>query len=125
MCFIYSLLIYYSMKRTELHFSIELDDKNIPDKIFWLATDNNPEEKVYETKGIAVSIWDQDQKNTMKLDLWTKEMQVDEMKKFCIEMLVGLGETLKVATGDDFMVNEISEVAKKLRKHHEVEIGIY
>ena len=63
------------MKRSELHFSIELDDNNIPDKIFWLATDNNPEEKVYETKGIAVSIWDQDNKNTMKLDLWTKEMQ--------------------------------------------------
>ncbi len=112
------------MKRSELHFSIELDDQNIPDKIFWLATDNNPEEKVYETKGIAVSIWDQDNKNTMKLDLWTKEMQVDEMKKFMIETLVGMGETLKTATGDDFMVSEIANLAKKLRAHHEAELGI-
>ena len=112
------------MKRTELHFSIELDDKNIPDKIFWLATDGNPEEKVYESKGIAVSIWDHENKNTLKLDLWTKEMQTDEMKKFCIETLVGLGETLRTATGDEFMVNEISALAKKLRKHHEAELGI-
>ena len=112
------------MKRSELHFSIELDDKNIPDKIFWLATDNNPEEKINETKGIAVSIWDHESKNTMKLDLWTKEMQVDEMKKFCIETLVGMGETVRGATGDDFMANEIAALAKKLRKHHETELGI-
>jgi gliding motility-associated protein GldC len=112
------------MKRSELHFSIELDDKNIPDKIFWLATDNNPEEKINETKGIAVSIWDHESKNTMKLDLWTKEMQVDEMKKFCIETLVGMGETVRGATGDEFMANEIAALAKKLRKHHETELGI-
>jgi gliding motility-associated protein GldC len=112
------------MKRSELHFSIELDDQNIPDKIFWLATDNNPEEKVYETKGIAVSIWDHASKNTLKLDLWTKEMEVDEMKKFSIETLVGMGETLRGATGDEYMANEIAELAKKLRKHHEKELGI-
>ena len=112
------------MKRSELHFSIELDDKNIPDKIFWLATDNNPEEKINETKGIAVSIWDHESKNTMKLDLWTKEMQVDEMKKFCIETLVGMGETVRGATGDEFMANEIAALAKKLRTHHEKELGI-
>jgi gliding motility-associated protein GldC len=112
------------MKRSELHFSIELDDKNIPDKIFWLATDNNPEEKINETKGIAVSIWDHESKNTMKLDLWTKEMQIDEMKKFCIETLVGMGETVRGATGDEFMANEIAALAKKLRKHHETELGI-
>lgn len=112
------------MKRSELHFSIELDDKNIPDKIFWLATDNNPEEKINETKGIFVSIWDQENKNTLKLDLWTNEMQVDEMKKFCIETLVGMGETLRGATGDEYMAKEMAELAKKLRKHHETELGI-
>jgi gliding motility-associated protein GldC len=60
----------------------------------------------------------------MKLDLWTKEMQIDEMKKFCIETLVGMGETLRGATGDEFMANEIAALAKKLRKHHETELGI-
>lgn len=112
------------MKRTEIHFSVELDDHNIPDKIFWLATDNNPEEKIFETKGIAISIWDHESKNTLKLDLWNKEMQTDEMKKFCIETLVGMGETLRTATGDEFMATEIANLAIKLRKHHEAELGI-
>jgi gliding motility-associated protein GldC len=111
------------MKRSELHFSIELDDNNIPDKIFWLATDDNPEEKIFETKCVAVSIWDHDQRNTMKLDLWNKEMQVDEMKKFCIETIVGLGETLRGATGDEAMADQIAELAIQLRRQHEAEFN--
>jgi hypothetical protein len=35
-----------------------------------------------------------------------------------------MGETLRGATGDEYMANEIAELAKKLRKHHEKELGI-
>ena len=39
-----------------------------------------------------------------------------------IETLVGMGETLKTATSDDFMVTEITNLAKRLRAHHEAEL---
>ena len=52
------------MKKSEINFTVQLDDDNIPEKISWSATekgDDHPE----ETKSISISLWDQAQKNTM------------------------------------------------------------
>lgn len=108
------------MKKSEIKFTIELDEKNIPDAIVWEATDN-PNGKPEETKAIAVSVWDTQQKNTMRIDLWTKEMRTDEMKLFFIETMAGISETIKTSTGDEIMANEIKETVKKLIKHLEAE----
>ena len=104
------------MKKSEIKFVVELDNDNIPNKIFWSASDN-PTGKVEETKAIALSVWDPYQQNTLRIDLWSKDMTVELMKQFCIESISGLADTIKNATGDEFMSNEMKELCKKLVKH--------
>ncbi|MDO1446205.1 gliding motility protein GldC [Rhodocytophaga aerolata] len=109
------------MKRSEIKFTVELDDKNIPEKIFWDATDN-PNEGLEETKAITISLWDHFHFNTLKIDLWTKDMPVGDMKRFYIETIAGMADALRTATGDEKMTEEIHTVCRKLFKHLEEEI---
>lgn len=101
------------MKQSNIRFNIQLDDKNIPEKISWEATDN-PHGGIEETKAIAISVWDDEQKNTMRIDLWNKDMRVDEMKLFCLETIAGVSETIKTSTGDTEMADKIKDLVKQL-----------
>lgn len=108
------------MKKSEIKFQVELDEQNIPDKIYWEATDN-PSGKTEETKAISLAIWDPYQKNTLRIDLWSKDMVVEDMKQFVVESVTGMAEMIKNATGDEFMSGEMKELCKKLAKHLEEE----
>ncbi len=108
------------MRQSEIKFTVELDKQNVPETIQWEATDN-PSGKKESTKAIALSVWDTRQKNTMRIDLWTKDMQVDEMKMFFVETIAGLSETIITSTGDQIMGKEMKELVKRLVKHIEEE----
>ncbi len=104
------------MKNSEINFKIKLDEKNVPEKILWDATDK-PETGFSESKAISLSLWDHQQKNTLRIDLWTKEMPVNEMKRFYIDCLGGLAQNILTATGDEHMANEINSLCDKLAVH--------
>jgi gliding motility-associated protein GldC len=104
------------MKKSTINFTIELDDKNIPDKIYWDATDK-PDPGLSETKSISVALWDHIQKNTLRIDLWAKDMPVDEMKRFHVECLGGIAQSILSSTHDEFMANEINALCDRLVEH--------
>jgi gliding motility-associated protein GldC len=104
------------MKQSTIKFEIDLDDNNIPDGIRWEATDK-PEEGFSETKAISIALWDQQQKNTLRIDLWTKDMPVDDMKRFYVECIGGLSQSVLNSTGDEFMSNEMRLLCDKLVNH--------
>jgi gliding motility-associated protein GldC len=104
------------MKKSEIKFSVELDDKNIPEKIVWEATDG-PSDKPLPTDAIALSLWDHAQMNTMQINIWTKEMPVEEMKRFAIEGIGGIADSIDSATGDLIMAEMIRDLCKKLVIH--------
>jgi gliding motility-associated protein GldC len=104
------------MKKSTIQFTVELDNNNIPNKIQWDATDK-PEPGMTETKSISVSLWDDKQKNTLRIDLWTKDMPVNEMKSFYIDCIGGIAQSALSATGDEFMANEINALCERLVKH--------
>lgn len=106
------------MKTSEIKFTIQTDDKNIPNKIFWEATEKQPSGKE-EVKAICVSLWDGTHQNTLKIDLWAEDMPVDDMKRFYIETIGGLAESLNNATGDQTMVSEINDLCDRLGKYIE------
>lgn len=109
------------MKKSEINFSIELDENNVPEKISWNASDKL-DEGLTESKAISLSLWDHVQKNTLRIDLWTKEMPVDEMKRFYIDCVGGLAQSLLNSTGDEHMANEMNALCEKLVKHLENEL---
>jgi gliding motility-associated protein GldC len=110
------------MKKSTIQFDIELDSNNVPEKILWDANDK-PDGGLTETKTISVSVWDHTQKNTLRIDLWTKDMPVDDMKRFYIESIGGMSQSVLRATGDEFMAREMDALCDKLVEHLRKQAG--
>ncbi|MEL6538410.1 MAG: gliding motility protein GldC [Bacteroidota bacterium] len=104
------------MKKSEIKFVVELDDTNVPERILWEA-DDKQSNGLSETQSISLSLWDTGHKNTLRIDLWTKSMPVDEMKRFAIDCIGGLSQTILNSTGDEFMSKEMNALCDKLVKH--------
>ena len=104
------------MKRSEIKFIVTLDKENIPEKIEWNA-DDNISDGLSETKSISLSLWDEDKNNTLRIDLWTKKMKTNDMKKFYIDCLGGLSQSILNSTGDEFMSKETNKLCEKLIEH--------
>ena len=88
---------------SEIKFKVGLDENKIPETIFWTAEDGGIEES--ESKAIMISVWDHLKKDTLRMDLWTKDMPVDEMKQFFHQTLVSMAESFERATDDALLKN--------------------
>jgi gliding motility-associated protein GldC len=108
------------MKKSDINFRVTLDEENVPETIHWEASDKASQD-LENTKAISLSIWDHNQKNTLRIDLWTKEMPIDEMKRFYIDIIGGLSQSILNATGDAYMSSEMNMLCDKLVKHVETE----
>lgn len=86
---------------SEVKFKIGLDENKVPEEISWNAQDGGITNA--ETKAIMLSVWDSKQKDTLRMDLWTKDMPVDEMKQFFHQTLVSMAGTFERATDDQKM----------------------
>ncbi|WP_114781499.1 gliding motility protein GldC [Botryobacter ruber] len=103
------------MKKSEIYFSIALDDQRIPEAISWRATDAG--EKIHFAKAINISLWDRDEAGTMKIDLWTKDMPVDEMKYFYIDTIGAMAQSIQTATNDSVMASKMRALCEELMNH--------
>src|SRR6187399_2502776 len=84
---------------SEIKFLVELDENRVPEKLTWSAQDGGVEQE--EAKAMMLSIWDSKAQETLRIDLWTKDMPVDEMKVFFHQTLVAMADTFHRATEDE------------------------
>ena len=85
-------------KTSKIELVVELDDNKIPEKLKWTAEDGGITNE--EAKAMMLSVWDSKEKETLRIDLWTKDMPVDEMKQFFHQTLVAMSDTFNKATQD-------------------------
>ncbi|GLB49082.1 gliding motility protein GldC [Neptunitalea lumnitzerae] len=86
---------------SDIQLNIELDENKVPEKLSWTAKDGGIENE--EAKAMLLSIWDHDKKETLRIDLWTKDMPLDEMKIFFHQTLTAMSDTFYRATQDEKM----------------------
>ncbi len=86
---------------SKIEFSIGLDENKVPEKLNWTAQEEGIKNK--EAKALMISVWDSKSKETLRMDLWTKDMPIDEMKHFYHQTLVSMSNTFEKATNDDKM----------------------
>jgi gliding motility-associated protein GldC len=86
---------------SEVKFKIGLDENKVPEEISWTAIDGGIDNE--PSKAVMISVWDHKKKDTLRMDLWTKDMPVDEMKQFYHQTLVAMAESFEKATDDDKM----------------------
>ncbi len=86
---------------SEIKLKVSLDDNRVPEKLSWTAEDGGIKNE--EAKAMLLSVWDAKNKESLKIDLWTKDMPVDDMKIFFHQTLVSLSDTFMKATQDEKM----------------------
>ena len=86
---------------SKIEITVGLDENKVPEKLHWSAKDGNIDNE--EAKAIMISVWDPTAKETLKMDLWTKDMPVDEMKQFFHQILTTMADTFETATNDHKM----------------------
>ncbi len=109
----------YEMKKAEIKLTIELDDNNVPENIMWESTDAVDKEKL-PVKSIMLALWDHNYKNTLRIDLWTKDMAVDEMKRFFYETLQTMGDSFLRATGEENIVEDLRDYCAHFAEKMEI-----
>jgi gliding motility-associated protein GldC len=100
-------------KKSEIKFTVSLDENHVPEKIEWTASDTG-EEDVKNAKAMIISLWDAKENNTLRIDLWTKDMMLDEMKHFFYQSIITMSDTYERATNDTAVAEEMREFGKKI-----------
>lgn len=97
----------------QIRINVELNEEQIPERITWDADDAGmPEPR--EAKSLMLSLWDKEEQNTMRFDLHTQDLYVDEMKNHFLQSLLTMAETYQRATGHSFVNNDMKEFCEKL-----------
>lgn len=86
---------------SKIELKVELDENRVPEKLSWTAQDGGINDE--EAKAMLLSVWDHKTQETLRIDLWTKDMPVDEMKVFFHQTLVAMSDTFNRATQDEKM----------------------
>ena len=86
------------VKSSQIRITVGLDDKNLPTAIDWDADDRPNPGKPVACKAMLLSLFERDNMDTLKIDLWTKDMQVNEMDRFFFQSLRAMADTYYKAT---------------------------
>lgn len=99
------------MKKSSINIDVLLDENHVPDQIVWGASDTTAD-KTQNAKAMMLAFWDGADKTALRIDLWTKDMMVDEMTDFFYQSLMTMAETYNRATKQEELVNDIKQFAK-------------
>lgn len=105
------------MRQSEIKIVVTLDDNKVAEKIEWFADDKPETQEQEDTRAFSLSLWDHAKRSTLQIDLWTKEMLVDDMKRMAIDTISSLSQSVLNATKDEVMAKEMDDLVEKLIKH--------
>ena len=103
-------------KESQIKLYITLDKDRLPEKIEWEADDAEFEGKK-ESQTMLLSLWDKKEKMTYSIDLWTKDMTIEDMQIHFHQLFLKLADTYHRSTNNTEVANLIrnfsSDFAKK------------
>jgi gliding motility-associated protein GldC len=86
---------------SEIKLKVGLDENRVPEELTWSAEDGGVDNE--KAKAMMLSVWNSENQESLKIDLWTKDMPIDEMKTFFHQTLVTMADTFMKATQDEKM----------------------
>ena len=98
------------MQKSTITIDVHLDPQKMPEQIIWSAG-NSSAEAPQKAKAMFLSLWDGAEKSALRIDLWTKDMMVDEMGDFFYQMLSAMSDTLQRSTKQEALSREMREYA--------------
>lgn len=99
------------MNKSTITIDVMTDENKVPDAIQWSASDSSAENG-QTAKAMMISFWDGAEKAALRIDLWTKDMMVDEMADFFYQTMMTMADTYGRATKYQEQVDEMKKFAK-------------
>ena len=103
------------VKQSDIRISVSLNEEKHPVQINWKAYDSGIE-GMRDAKAFMIALWDKPEKSTMRIDLWTEEMTVEEMQLFFYETLASMADTYERSTSDKENAKEMRDFARSYGK---------
>jgi gliding motility-associated protein GldC len=103
------------MNTSTITIDVELDANKVPQSIGWNATDSTADDR-QAARAMMINFWDPMDKAALRIDLWTKDMMVDEMADFYFQTFMGMAETFQRSTGQTELVKEMKDYAQLFYK---------
>ncbi len=95
-------------KTSQIRIDVQLNSENLPVNIEWDADDAEFDGKE-SAKGMMLSIFDGMRQNAMRIDLWTQDMNVEEMNLFVFQTLSSMADTFERATQNKKLSDEMRD----------------
>ena len=99
------------MPTSTIQLAIDLDENKVPQHISWNASDSTAAMD-QSAKSLMVAFWDGTDKSALRIDLWTKDMMVDEMADFYYQTLMTMADTYGRATQYADQVEQMKSFAR-------------
>lgn len=110
------------MHTSTISINVGLDKDKVPDNISWKASDTTTDD-AQKAKAMMLAFWDGADKAALRIDLWTKEMMVDEMADFFYQTFMSMADTYDRATHQHELVNDMKEFARNFyQKFREIQL---
>jgi gliding motility-associated protein GldC len=103
------------MNQSTIKIDVLLDPNKVPEQINWSATDSSTA-TAQKAKAMCIAFWDGADKTAMRIDLWTKDMMVDEMADFYYQMFMTMADTFSRATQQEEIAADMKKFAKDFFK---------
>ena len=100
------------MNKSTIQIDVLLDPNKIPEQISWSATDSTAD-MTQKAKAMCLAFWDGADKTAMRIDLWTKDMMMDEMADFYYQMMMTMADTFKRATQQHELTDDMKKFARE------------
>ncbi len=108
------------MKNNRIVIETVLDEKKYPEDIRWTAENSKNDNNYNSSKAFFLSLFDKESRDTVELDLWTKDMQVIEMDRFVFQTLNSITNMYHRATKNTELANEMQNFVKYFGEKTEI-----
>jgi gliding motility-associated protein GldC len=99
------------MDKSTIQIDVLLGPDKIPQQINWNASGSTAD-AAQKAKAMCLAFWDGADKTALRIDLWTKDMMMDEMADFYYQMMMTMADTFNRATRQQEMTDDMKKFAK-------------
>ncbi len=95
--------------KSEIKITVAMDENRVPEELVWDATDGGINNE--PARAMLLSLWDEKSEDTLAIDLWTKEMKLDDMKRFFHQTIISMADSFERATDENAMAADMRDFA--------------
>lgn len=95
------------LKKSTIDIEVMTNENNVPERINWSAEAGGVDQA--QAGAMILSFWDKKADTAMRIDLWDKDMTVDEMKKFMHQTLLTMADSFERATGEKNITEDLRD----------------